>query len=459
MSQQSTVGLSRRQKVFVSLESVLGTLVFPNATTDFIRPAGNAVMNQKPEFVNSEELADTLDVLDQFQNATPAGDWTIRMYVRPSGTIATANPPQGHALFKSLQGSIGGNPTAELTNNMTDVQDTAVVDTIAGGTLPHVGVITIGSEKIRYTGMIQTIATQATLTGCTRGYNGTTAATHATNAAVTLISLFYKQAVTSPSLSIWIGTDHFVQAMAGCSVNQATLEVTNEGGCIMTFTGQGCTMKWAGTSSLASGGASAATFINVGSEAKLYSAGMYLYNYTKTSTRNLIIASNATSGRIRLTDALGATWATGDVIKGYLPTGTAIGTAIEARDSAAYVSGTLTKIKRGTLTIGTPKQYLTDEIGTTYPEDYLENVRAIASTLNLYFRKADAKYFKDGYAGNDVPVRLSFGDTAGYMMNIYMKRVKLTVPEINFAPPAIELNMGMTALGTAGEDSLEIVFT
>jgi hypothetical protein len=456
MSQNSDVGLSRKQRVFVALETTPGTLVFPNATTDFIRPAGNAVMNQNPAFADSEELQDTLDILDQFQNATPPGDWTIKMYVRPSGTVGSA--PQGANLFKALQGSINAATTASISSLLSSSAATAVLKGIAGGILSQVGVVTVGTEKIHYSGLTQTYgATTATLTGLVRGYAGSTAAEQAVDTLVTLSSIYYRQALTSPSLSIWVETDHFVQAMMGCAINQAAIEITNEGGVAIAFTGQGMKMKWAGTSAMAVQAATSATQIQV-DNAKLFCTEMYLYNETKASGKFLINASNATTNILRLGSAIASTWATDDVIKGYLPTGTLIGDPLEARDSAAYLNSTLTKIKRCTFTIAVPKQFLIDEIGTEYPEDYLENIRNITSNLGLYFRKADAAKFKDGYDANEETVKLTFGETAGSIMEMVMKKCRLQVPTINFAPPAIELNIPITALGTVGEDSLEIVF-
>ncbi len=460
MSRTSEIGLSRKQKVFACLETVMGTLKFPNATFDFIRPVGNAVVNQNPAFANSEELADTLDLLDQFQNATPAGDFTLAMYLRPSGTLGTATPPQGSVLFRSLQGSVNAATTASITSLMSASAATLILKAIAGGTLPQVGVILAGTEKIYYTGRSTYVdnATIATLTGCTRGYGATTATAHAADVQVSLNSIFYKQETTSPSFSLWVETDHIVQALSGCSVNSAVLEISNEGGVKITFTGQGMQMKWAGTDALVTGYATTATQFVV-TDSKRFCVGMWIHNETKSGGPKKIATITSASHTIGLgTATLGITWATADVIKGYTPSGTIIGDPIESKDTAAYLEGVLTKIKTGSLNIGTPKQYLTDEVGTEYPEDYLENVRDINSSLNLYFRKSAIAYFKDGYDGNEAEVRMTFGEDAGKIMEICMPRCKLTIPAIAFAPPAIELNIPITALGTFGEDSLEIIF-
>jgi hypothetical protein len=87
-----------------------------------------------------------------------------------------------------------------------------------------------------------------------------------------------------------------------------------------------------------------------------------------------------------------------------------------------------------------------------------QKIRTITSTMNLYFRQADAKYFTEGYDGNEIPIEITYGDTAAATLKVYMKRCKLKVPTIEFAAPAVNLSMPMTAMGTTGEDSLELVF-
>ena len=85
-------------------------------------------------------------------------------------------------------------------------------------------------------------------------------------------------------------------------------------------------------------------------------------------------------------------------------------------------------------------------------------MRSIDATLSLYFRRADAKYFAEGAAGNEVTLELVFGNAVGYRMVFYAKKAKLTVPTVNFGGPAVEISMGLKMLGTDGEDSLEIRF-
>ena len=388
------IGVARKQSVFAVKETTVGTLVFPS-DDDLIIPAGNAVMNQSPDFVDSEEIRDSLDVLDQFQAAMPPGTFTVPMYLRPHAT--EGSDPQGDVLFESLQGEK-----------------------------------TTGDE-----------------------------ATMATDVA-TADDILYKQATTAPSFSLWIKTDHFVQGMSGCTTGQAVVSVTNEGAVKGTFTGQGMQMVWAGTDALQASAATGATHLTV-EDADRFKAGARIYNETQDDTNGgvgyEIDSVTSATNLLVLTEGIDASWATDDVIKGYLPDGTEIGSPIEGRHTAITINEVSATIKASDLTINSPKQYVTDEVGTTYPEAYMEDVRAITSTLSLYFRKEDAKYFAEGYEGNEVPIRITFGAAGSRQVILHMEKCKLQVPEMDFAAPAVNINMEMTALGTSGEDSLEIIFS
>lgn len=465
MSVNENIGIARKQRVFAKLETVLGTLVFPSGTTDFIRPAGNAEISQNPAFVDSEELQNTLDVLDRFQNALPAGKWKIPMYLRPSGTVGSA--PQGDALFEALQGDKEAVTAAICTIEATASTSMIEINTIAGGILPEKGVVTLAgtvSEKVHYTGITRVArnSTSATLTGCTRGYASTTAATHALAQVVTLSSIFYKQELTSPSLTIWIESDHFVQGIYGASVDEAVFDITNEGAVKVTFSGQGMKMVYAGTSALSSNSVATNTHIHV-DDASLFSADAYIYNKTKHDAGGAAVYSKISSvdtaaNTLTLANNLGTTGATDDVICGYLPLDeTVIGDPIESKDTTLQIDDVAATIKSCSLTIRAPKKYVDDEVGNDYATDFMEDTRDINSSLNVYFRKADAKYFTDGLANEEPTILFTFGDTAGSIIDVYFKKCNLEVPTINYASPAIELTMPMKALGTIGEDSCEIV--
>lgn len=452
------IGIARKQRVFATKEHTKGALTFPNGTTDFIRPAGNATINQDPSFTDSEELKNTLDVLDQFTDAMPPGAWNLAMYLRPAGL---GNNPQGSVLLECLLGDKNEATTASLSVHLTAASTAASYRKLAGGSLPTKGILLVDSEYIHYSGLTESNATQGQFTGLTRGYSGTAAIHLATSSNVQLKSVFYKEATDCSTFSLWVETDHFVQGLSGCTVAQGTLSLDNKGGAKITFNGEGMEMVWAGTSALSTNTAASDVTVTV-DDASIFSAGAYIQNSTKGDNRSgsgySIVTSNATTNQLILANAISEAWATDDVICGYLPTETAIGTAIENRDTAILVNEVSTTIKKCDLNIGCPKQYVADEIGTDYPEDFMGNVRDINATLGIYFREADAKYFSEGKAGNQVPITVTFGDTAGYKAEVYMKKCRLKVPQVTFNAPAVELSIAMKALGTDGEDSLEFCF-
>lgn len=97
----SDVAISRKQDIFFVEETTAGVLEFPGAT-DYVLGAGYATINQQPEFTDSDEVRDTRDITDRFQDRFPAGKWMIPTYARPSGTAGTA--PMARNLFKGLLG-------------------------------------------------------------------------------------------------------------------------------------------------------------------------------------------------------------------------------------------------------------------------------------------------------------------------------------------------------------------
>lgn len=453
------IGLARKHKVFVTKETVTGTLVFP-ASADLVLPAGNATINQNPEFVDSEELRDSLDIIDQFPNARPAGNWTLPMYIRPNATLGSQ--PQGGPVFESLMGSVGAS-TFTIATDITNVATSIPFIDFAGDRLPGKGVITIETEDIYYSSVVMATATTGTFTVGTggRGYGTTTAAAHdGTPVNITgcaLKSVFYKQETTSPSFSMWTKTDHLVQGLSGCTASEMKLDLNNEGAAMLTFSGQGMEMVWAGTSAAAGATTSTALIVD---DASLYSPGARIWNVTTGATNSgdgyVIMSIDYATDTLTLDDAIVAT--TNDVIAGYLPTGTAKADPIESKDTVITIDGAVAKIRTSTYTVSAPKNYLVDEIGTAYPEEYVEDVRKVTADFNLYCKPATVKYIRDGYEANEFVFNATLGDTEGSIMEIYNARCRTTAPEIGVDGPTMTLSMTMTALGTLGEDSCDIVF-
>lgn len=447
------IALSRKTKVFASIETTPGVIAWCTAA-DFVMPAGDATINQVPAFTDSKEMADSLDLIDQFPNAMPAADWSLPMYLRLTG-FGTA--PQGEAFLKSMQGSKQAGPVTATVNVSGGIN--ASVTTIpydnltAGKELPPAGVVTIGTEKIRYS------AKSATeLTGCVRGYNNTTAATAADDATITLSSQVYKQTTSAPSFTLWMMTDWFLQFVTGATVSNCSVDLKNEDAVTLTLKGQGMQMGYAGVSLMTAAAIATATSIVV-ADASLFSVGARVQNITKGATNGVngfaITAVNTATNTLTISPAVpSGGWAIGDDIRGFLPPATPIGQPVVSRDTMVKIAGVSGKIRSTSLSIDVPKSYLTDEIGTEFPEEYVEGQRKIGFDLGTYFKKADVKRFPEGYNALEETVELIMGDTPGYKCSFFMPRVQATMPTISRDGQTLALKIPGTALGTNGEDSL-----
>ena len=471
------IATSRKQKVFAVRETTEGELKFP-AATDFIMPAGPATIKQAPSFKNSDEIKNSLDVIDQFQNALPAGDWTCDMYTRLPDALT--EDIQGDVLFESMQGSKidSGAVTFDL-DTAVGASDTSIVadaTSILGDTrLPETGVILIGAEKIFYRGITIT-ALDITFANCIRGWDGTTAITHdgsSTPINSSLVSPWFRQKIGGSTFSFWVMTDHFTQGMGGCTVNNGSLGVDNEGAVTWKFSGQGMSTIWAGTDDVSSSSASGQSDISV-TDANKFSVGAYIKCTHIDGTEDinsgsgyLISSINTTTNVLTVTTNLIDTWATSDEVSGYLPTGNIVPNAIESRYTYIWIDDVRGKFKSSDITFSTPKNYITDEIGVTHPEGFVEDVRNITSNMNVYFRKDDAKYFELGSLGNTFKLYFLFGNMGVNVdglnhdterkLAISLPKTRSDTPTINISGATVSLAMPTTCLGTNGEDSCDIV--
>jgi len=98
----NTVARAIVQDCFAVPEAIKGTAVFPTAATQRVVTAGTADINQQAAFTDSEEIINSLDLIERFQDQIGAGSWNVPMYLSPSGTAGTA--PMGNTIIESLMG-------------------------------------------------------------------------------------------------------------------------------------------------------------------------------------------------------------------------------------------------------------------------------------------------------------------------------------------------------------------
>jgi hypothetical protein len=122
----------------------------------------------------------TMPSVEGGTGVTAGGTITTTPYIRIGPTFQTPAYGWGTGYFG------GSNPTSltnQLNGSRTSGDTTIIVDSTAG--FPASGILDIGTELITYTAK-----TGTDFTGCVRGTNGTTAASHLDNAIVTNATLW-----------------------------------------------------------------------------------------------------------------------------------------------------------------------------------------------------------------------------------------------------------------------------
>lgn len=276
----------------------------------------------------------------------------------------------------------------------------------------------------------------------------------------------YSQALTKPSFSMWLKKGHTVFFAKGCTVNQLSPNVTNSGGVNQEWSGGLMWMGWCAPDALSSDAAASDTDIVV-EDAKKFSVGARIYNSTTDDDNSgdgyEITAIDVDTDTLTLGTGISDSggWSTDDVIEPFLPEGTEVGSPLANRTTTVDVGTDTGKtIQSLNLTLNDPVQYIEDEVSTDgHPTEYLETERDYSGTLNLYFRKADAKYFYEGFADTEIDVLIKYGDTAGKKAELNLPQTSIQVPEVSISAPAVNLGIGIMALGDAGEDSATLKFT
>ena len=206
------------------------------------------------------------------------------------------------------------------------------------------------------------------------------------------VSIVYGQALTKPSFTLWVQKEHTVFFLTGCTVSSAKPSITNKGPVTLDLSGQGMRMGWAGYDSLSADEAAGQTILSV-DHPKRFCAGARIWNETKADDNGglgyEILEVDVPGGTITVATPIPAGgWAEGDIIRGFLPVGVEIGSALESRHTTVKIGGVAATLKSLDLTVNDPAKYMEDEItATQFVEDYVEDVRDISGTLNVNFRR------------------------------------------------------------------------
>ena len=382
MALENKLGLAMEQTAFAVLETTKGTIAFPTVAGEMLVGAGQGEVNQQPTFTDSEEIVNSLDILQRFQDMTPAGTWSFPLYLRPSGVAGTA--PMGDVLYQSLMG----------------------VKTVNAST-----------------------------------------------------SVVYSQSTTKPSFTYWIKKSHVVFFATGATCATTAWNTTNKGAPMLNFSGGFMRMGWAGMSEI-QGAVTASTDITVEAGlGGLFTAGARVKIGTDDNSNAGYEIDSVSGDVVTLTEAVTASDL--DVIEGFLPVFTPLGTALESRASVVSFDATPAVIKSLDVTIGTPVQYLENELTTDgYPVDYVPGRRDVSGTLNINFRREDVKYFETARTGTQrVATLVTVGTVAGDIAKLSLPTTQLEVPSTSTDGDILSMSMGIKGLGSGtGENSATITF-
>lgn len=455
------VALSRNQNMWVVKESADKTLEFP-AVTDIINVTADVFANQEIPTSDSKEKANTLNKLNVFNSSASPATANFGMYLRPTALDA---PMQGDALMQALQGKLAAPFTGTLADALTD-SDAQLVVTVTSGHVPLRGVIEVtstpsGKELIRYRKAVKDAASPGKwlLSELTRGYKGTTAASGASGAAVSLKSRAFVQALCRPNVSAWIAIDKTLQAVQGCHVTDASISVTKEGAVELTGTLTGCRVFNAGPSSVAAEAQTSATSITV-EDAKMFFVGQKIQNTTKSDDNSgkgyAVTAVDERTNTLTVAPGISGAWAVDDVVTWWMPYGPAIGNELENADSVIRIDGTAGKMRSCTIKFSTPTEF-TDELGDHFPGQPIDTMRASSVDFEYYMRNDAAKRLREGSEGKEVRFDAEFGSEEGRKVVVSCPRIKNKMPAINANSATVTLSQSSDILGVGLEDAVEII--
>ena len=280
-------------------------------------------------------------------------------------------------------------------------------------------------------------------------------------------SVTYEQTISKPSYSLWFRKGHTVFHASGATVSDMKLMFDMSCYVKTDFSGQFMKMGWAGSSQLASAFTSGTT-VTV-DDAKSYTVGSKIYfeNAAGTVTEDnsgsgyTVTAINTSTNVVTFTPSASTAFAVDDWIKGFLPTGTEVGSGpIQARKGVVKIDTVSVRTRSFELNMSDAVKYIDDERTTSgYPESYVEGQRTVTGSMDLYFRNTDLKYFYDARNKDYKHVVLEIGDTAGSIIKFDMPRTLLKMPSVENADPTLAIKTDVSAIGTSGEDSLSIEYT
>lgn len=280
-------------------------------------------------------------------------------------------------------------------------------------------------------------------------------------------SVTYSPAVDLPSVSITIKMKDMVWALVGATVNELKAALSSKGAINFDFSGGFMKLLWAGKAEIASASGTSVVLKSL-VDAQKYRVGMKVQFYdvntkswkTNSGSGYAITAIDEDTFTLTISPSVSEfTPAADDILQGFVPTGTEVGTPIQARTGTCEMLTAAVPIITMDMTLTNNTQYMEDEVSTDeYPTAYVSDRRSVKANATLYLRTNDLKYFRRAQLQTSVALEMLGGDTAG-------SKIEMVIPYAKGDFPAIsgdlqkQLSIGFTGVCSAAyEDELTLKF-
>lgn len=280
-------------------------------------------------------------------------------------------------------------------------------------------------------------------------------------------SVTYTLATDLPSVSITVAMNDMVWALVGATVNELKAAMSSKGAINFDFSGGFMQLLWAGKAEIASASGTSVVLddlvsaqkFRVGMKVKFYDVSTTTW-FTNSGSGYAITVVNEDTFTLTITPTISEfSPAADDLIQGYVPTGTEVGTPIQARTGTCEMLTAVVPIITMEMTLTNNTQYMEDEIATDeYPTSYISDRRSVKANATLYLRTNDLKYFRRAQAQTSVALEMLGGDTAGSQIELVMPYAKGDFPAIS-GDLQKQLAIGFTGVCSSSyEDELSLKF-
>lgn len=446
--------------VFVVEETTPGTLEVPTQQ-DAVLAVGLPTLTQQPNFTASEELRDSLDVIDEVPDVTPQGDFSLNIYHRPAGRagdlpveralmkaaypVVTVTPDTSveYALTKGCKPTVsawwrlgnnivgfaegvvvgGHNPNNTNTGYFNGVftgvfrrKGTLGPTTVDGPFLTGVSVM-----KVAEIDQLNAVGGQFTVEGSATIYQITNVDTATSN-------ITFTPTLTDDIADLANITPYLPEPITFTSTTVDGVTLTGETDLLATD-----------VTKLAVNGK--ITIEGSATEYNIDSIDTGLGQFTISPALTDDIADLAVITPVYLAPVDGG-----------------LGVVGEARKARVEIDGVVGAFTEMNITMQQADEWLTNEVTPTeYPESFVVADREVTGTLTANFVASAVKAWAEGQRGDEHTLKYSQENGVGASLDFELPRAKIQVPSMADGP-AITFAREFRGLGTGAEDSIKATY-